>query len=154
MWFLFKGAFWFSLVLVSLPLLGPASDREQDARGDIAVAETFAALGTAVEDIRGICQRQPEVCVTGSQTLTALGFRARDGARIAYRYLDTALEEEGAIVDPAAETDQRATGTVAADTAPQTPDPTAREPDALYRAAMIAGLMLKERYSTDTPSSE
>lgn len=104
MGFLLKGAFWFSVVLLSLPLLesGDTGANEQP----VAVGETIFALGVAIEDIRSMCERHPDVCVTGGETLNALGLRARDGARIAYQYLDTALGDGSGTADPLA------TGTV------------------------------------------
>lgn len=105
MWFLIKSAFWFSVVLISLPLLGGGDSEEASSNQapPIAVGDTLAAIGVAVEDIRSICERQPAVCETGGNTLTALGHRARDGARIAYTYLDEALADSDAqLAAPAA----------------------------------------------------
>ena len=109
MGFLVKGAFWFSVVLLSLPLLD-GGESETGPAGDFEMGETISALGVAIDDIRDICLRHPDVCVTGTETLTALGHRARDGARIAHQYLDAALGETEAGSDPLA------TGTVSAST--------------------------------------
>jgi hypothetical protein len=113
MGFLVKGAFWFSVVLLSLPLLdGSESESGLPAAG-IEVGETVQALGVAIADLRAICERHPDVCETGGETLTALGLQARDGARLAYEYLDMALGEEAATeIAEAPSTDPRVTGTV------------------------------------------
>lgn len=42
----------------------------------------------AIEDLRQICARKPDVCDKGAQTLNALGLQARDGAEIAFKMLD------------------------------------------------------------------
>jgi hypothetical protein len=109
MGFLLKGAFWFSVVLLSLPLLESRETSENEQ--PLAVGETIFALGVAIEDIRSMCERHPDVCVTGGETLNALGLRARDGARIAYQYLDSALGDGNGAADPLA------TGTVLGATA-------------------------------------
>ena len=88
MWFLIKGSFWFSLVLITLPFLDADS---REALGDappLEVSESVAAAVDAFEDIRQICVRKPDICETGSETFAALGIRAKEGARIAYQFLD------------------------------------------------------------------
>lgn len=92
---LFKGAFWFSAVLLALPILESGEETpDAPSAPTIEMAETLSAIGTAVADIRAICDRHPDVCETGGETLVALGYRARDGARIAYEYLDASLAED------------------------------------------------------------
>ncbi|WP_157928803.1 DUF5330 domain-containing protein [Pararhizobium haloflavum] len=114
---LVKGAFWFSAVLLTLPIIDTSSEETgADTAPKIEMTQTLSALAVAVADIKAICERHPDVCETGGETLTALGHRARDGARIAYEYLDASLAD-GEPVETAAEgtepTDPVATGTVA-----------------------------------------
>ena len=40
--------------------------------------------------------RNPDVCETGSETFAALGIRAREGARIAYQFLDSQFAGDNA----------------------------------------------------------
>jgi hypothetical protein len=54
----------------------------------LEVGQSMAAAMEALDDIRQICVRKPEVCETGSETFAALGIRAKEGARIAYEFLD------------------------------------------------------------------
>jgi hypothetical protein len=146
--FLFKGIFWFSVVLLALPIMDGEGDGTGAAGPEVEFGATLNAIGVAVGDIRSICERQPEMCETGSETLTALGHRARDGARIAYQYLDGKLagetagsqiaaapepvpapaiagveagtdDERGVIASPALDADPRATGTVPTAFAPE-----------------------------------
>jgi hypothetical protein len=57
-----------------------------------------------------LCSEKPDVCVKGAETFSALGSRAREGARVAYTYLDTQFADDGkAKADDAVQT-----GTVAA----------------------------------------
>ncbi|MEM5473467.1 DUF5330 domain-containing protein [Hoeflea sp. AS60] len=89
MWFLIKGSFWFSLVLITLPLLDSDSREALDGAPPLEVGQSMAAAVEAFDDIRQICVRKPEICETGSETFAALGMRAKEGARIAYQFLDT-----------------------------------------------------------------
>lgn len=88
MWFLIKAAFWFALVLVLLPLTNPESEARLDSQPQVHVGQTVAAATSAIGDLSGLCTRQPDVCRTGGEAISALGARARDGALIAYQFLD------------------------------------------------------------------
>lgn len=109
MWFLLKAGFWFSAVLLVLPLFGeeqssPAGSSETVS--PLAFYETVSAMTIAVDDVRAMCERHPAVCETGGEALQALGLQARDGARIALGYLDdtfgeTAIETVPTVAEPA-----------------------------------------------------
>ena len=88
MWFLIKSAFWFAIVLMLLPLADPSADPTPNSGPRVNIGATVEAATSALDDLTGICRRRPDVCKTGGETLAALGVQARDGARIAYRYLD------------------------------------------------------------------
>ncbi|WP_315919449.1 DUF5330 domain-containing protein [Mesorhizobium sp. SP-1A] len=100
MGFLIRTAFWFSLVLLMLPL-----NIGTDASGRDAVSPLQALLAAreAVGDIAGICERKPEVCETGKSAMHTISTRARETAKIAAEMLDS----EGA-----SGTDATATGTI------------------------------------------
>lgn len=103
MWFMIKGAFWFSLVLMALPFLSQQSENDaSETTAQLDVGDSLSAALTALADIRRICERQPEVCETGGQTFAALGARARDGALIAYEFLDSRFSDTDAPTDTAA----------------------------------------------------
>jgi hypothetical protein len=80
MFFLLKAAFWFSLVLLMLPF-NPKGHSGEDTVGPI---ETLFAVRDAVADMRGMCERKPDVCKTGGAALHTIGMRAREAARIGY----------------------------------------------------------------------
>ena len=82
MGFLIRTTFWFSLVLLMLPL-------DTGAGGEtISALQTCFAAREAVSDVVGICQRKPEVCETGRAAMHTITVRAREGARIAFEMLD------------------------------------------------------------------
>lgn len=96
MWFLIKATFWFSLVLVLLPFLDPSSSQKLEYAPKVELGDTFAAANEAFQYISAICIQKPEICEKGAETFVALGHRAREGARIAYEFLDTQFAETDA----------------------------------------------------------
>lgn len=89
MWLFIKGSFWFSLVLVLLPVFsGVSSQRLADAP-PVEMSDAFAAASGAYDYLSNICAEKPDVCEKGSKTFTALGYRAKEGARVAFDYLNT-----------------------------------------------------------------
>jgi hypothetical protein len=104
MWFLFKGTFWFSMVLVLLPFLDAESSAKLEKGPNVEIGDTFTAASEAIGYMTAMCLEKPDVCQKGAETFVALGHRAREGARIAYQFLDTQFAEEGTAVakaDPA-----------------------------------------------------
>lgn len=89
MGFLIRAAFWFSLVLLALPLGGP-----QDGTPSVGAIQALLAAREAVGDVAGICERKPDVCVTGQHAMRTIGVRAREGARIAFEVLDDKLDDQ------------------------------------------------------------
>lgn len=89
MFFLFRTAFWFSLVLLILPF-GGTGDEQGDA---VSPVQAFFAASEAVSDVSGICERKPEVCEVGKSAFQTIGVRARESAKIAYELLDRQFGE-------------------------------------------------------------
>lgn len=89
MGFLIRIAFWFSLVLLALPLGGES----EAGKPSVGAVETFFAASAAINDIAGICERKPDVCVTGKAALETVGIRARESAKLAYEVLDERFGE-------------------------------------------------------------
>lgn len=94
MWFLIKGTFWFSLVLVLLPFLNAESSAKLEKGPTVELGDTFNAASEAIHYVTAMCLEKPDVCQKGAETFVALGHRAREGARIAYQFLDTQFAEE------------------------------------------------------------
>ena len=83
MGFLIRMAFWFSLVLLALPL-----DPAGEGSPGVNPGQAFFAAREAVDDLSGICERKPEVCEVGKAAMQTIGVRAREGARIAFDMLE------------------------------------------------------------------
>jgi hypothetical protein len=127
MWFLIKAAFWFTVVLVLLPVfhsdeaavpgaakvtgVEQATSARSPADPAVDIGQTVSAASEALGYITAICSEKPDVCVKGSEALTALGHRARDGARIAYELLDAQFGGEQPVREAG---DALMTGTVPA----------------------------------------
>ncbi len=95
MWFLIKGSFWFGLVLVALSVFSSESS-DNAGHPQLQLSDAFTAASGAYVYITGMCSEKPEVCSKGGETLTALGYRAREGARVAYELLDSQFRDDNA----------------------------------------------------------
>jgi hypothetical protein len=105
MGFLIRLAFWFSLVLLALPLSVGTDEAGRESVGPI---QALFAAREAVGDIAGICERKPDVCETGKSAMHTIGARAKETAKIAAAMLD----DKGAETSPDT---SLATGSVAED---------------------------------------
>jgi len=94
MWFLIKGAFWFSMGLVVLSFFNAQTQPANGNQPDIKVTDAFSAATQAYQYVSAICSEKPDVCVKGAETFTALGHRAREGAFVAYEFLDKQFAAE------------------------------------------------------------
>ena len=106
MGFLIRMAFWFSLVLLALPL-SVGSDEGHESVGPI---QALFAAREAVGDIAGICERKPDVCETGKSAMHTITARAKETAKIAAAMLD----DKGTEPETSPDT-SLATGSVAED---------------------------------------
>ncbi|TIT93900.1 MAG: hypothetical protein E5W59_05765, partial [Mesorhizobium sp.] len=95
MGFLIRMAFWFSLVLLALPLNVGTDEAGHETVGPI---QALFAAREAVGDIAGICERKPDVCETGKSAMHTIGARARETAKIA-----AAMMEDGQAGDKASD---------------------------------------------------
>ncbi|TGQ52227.1 hypothetical protein EN836_20450 [Mesorhizobium sp. M1C.F.Ca.ET.193.01.1.1] len=113
MGFLIRMAFWFSLVLLALPLsVGP----DEDGREAVGPIQALFAAREAVGDIAGICERKPDVCETGKSAMHTITVRAKETAKIAAAMLDDQQSGQPAATEAkVAETSAETTGSVAAD---------------------------------------
>ncbi|MEM1286893.1 MAG: DUF5330 domain-containing protein [Pseudomonadota bacterium] len=83
--FLIKTAFWLCLILVFLPI-----DRQVDGidQGPGAL-ETMAALQATVQDLRGFCERNADVCATGAANMETLRQKAAYSVDLLQVWLDS-----------------------------------------------------------------
>ena len=88
MFFLLRMTFWLGLVLILLP----SGSAQPNASGkEVSAAEAISAASATVGDLRGFCGRQPDACSVGSQMATAIGYKAKAGAKMLYDFLSEAL---------------------------------------------------------------
>ena len=112
MGFLIRMAFWFSLVLLALPLgIGPGEDGQQS----VGPLQALFAAREAVGDIAGLCERKPDVCETGKSAMYTITVRAKETAKIAAAMIDDKSEQAGAVGTKVADTAKMTTGSVAAE---------------------------------------
>jgi hypothetical protein len=90
MGFLIRMAFWFSLVLLALPLNVGSDETGYQSVGPI---QALFAAREAVGDIAGICERKPDVCETGKSAMHTITARAKETAKIAAAMLDDETAE-------------------------------------------------------------
>lgn len=95
MWFLIKGSAYFGLGLVALSYFSAHSD-EANGPQPFEMGSAIAAATGAYDYVSSLCVEKPDVCIKGAETFTALGYRAKEGARVAYELLDKSLADDGA----------------------------------------------------------
>ncbi len=91
--FLFRMAFWLTIVVLLLP-----SGGSPNGPSTLVIAsDAISAAKATLADARSFCERQPEACAIGSQTAVVFGHRAQAGAKMIYDYLSEHLgtENEG-----------------------------------------------------------
>ncbi len=88
MWFLIKVAFWFSVVLVIVPVLDKRSVNSFNSAPRAGFSEAVNAASQVVSHVSVICLEKPDVCIKGAKGVQALGRRAKEGVRVAYDLLD------------------------------------------------------------------
>ncbi len=87
--FLIRAAFWLSLVVLFLPA-EPGSN--EPAPGVSAFEAVSAARATAA-DLSTFCDRNPDVCATGSTALQVFAQKVRYGAHLIRGYFDGQAED-------------------------------------------------------------
>jgi hypothetical protein len=92
---LFKLGFWGGLVLLVIPIETEGQDNK------VSALQALLAARETVADIRGICERKPDVCETGGAALETIKARAAAGARMALAYIDESDPDAKPPVPPA-----------------------------------------------------
>lgn len=83
--FFIRAVFWLSVVVAFIPV--NPSDLNEDQRA-VSALETVGLAQSVVEDVAAFCTRNQGTCETGGQLFSQMGIKAREGARIAYGWLD------------------------------------------------------------------
>lgn len=102
MWFLIKTSMVFTMGLVVLSYFSSAPEVPSDSQASqLQLSQAISAATDAYGYVSALCTEKPEVCEKGSEALTALAIRAKEGARVAYQILDTQLAaQDGAKPGP------------------------------------------------------
>jgi hypothetical protein len=98
--FLFKAAFWLTVVLILLPTGGSKENAKSTAADQqISAGEAVSAASAAMSDMRQFCARQPGACAVGAQAAATLGHKAQAGAKMLYEFLSEKLgpQETGSV---------------------------------------------------------
>ena len=90
MWFLVRTSFWFSLVLLALPL-GAPDDKNGAALG---MSDALLAARAAAADLSGMCERNADTCEAGRKVASEVARRARKAAQFAAHYIDRDTQSE------------------------------------------------------------
>lgn len=87
--FFIKSFCFLTLFLVVISFFG-SSGKNNGAQPDqyMNTVEALLAVKNTVNDLGNFCERNSDTCETGKTFFGSLGERARDGARLAYEYLD------------------------------------------------------------------
>jgi hypothetical protein len=107
MFFLFRVAFWLSIVLILLP---SGSSQPGASANQVGTGEAMSAASATVTDLRQFCSRQPDACSVGTQVAMSIGYKAQAGAKMLYEFLSEKLapRETGSIASATAKTDKAA----------------------------------------------
>jgi hypothetical protein len=80
---------WVGLALAALPIFNDEASTGVKNEKGFELGDALGAAAGAISYMGSLCSEKPDVCAKGAETFAALGSRARDGARVAYTYLDT-----------------------------------------------------------------
>ena len=82
--FILRAAFWLSLVV----LLLPADPRTDAPPPSVGAFEALGAAQATIGDLTSFCDRNPDVCATGSNAFQVFAQKVRHGADILRGYFD------------------------------------------------------------------
>lgn len=86
--FVFKLIFLGFVGLALVPAIAPVSYRADAGTNEDRAApnmfELASVVGATISDIRGLCDRRPDVCETGGEMISYAASQAREGLVIAY----------------------------------------------------------------------
>jgi hypothetical protein len=80
--FLLRAAFWLSVVILLLP-----ADPQNGAQAPrVTAVEALVAARAAIADMSAFCQRNPDVCETGSAAFQVFAAKVQYSAQAIYEY--------------------------------------------------------------------
>jgi hypothetical protein len=75
--FVLRSIFWLAALVMLLP---PAESNQQAPR--VSLVHAFYATRILVQDVTGVCERNPEACETSRQALALMALKLETGADI------------------------------------------------------------------------
>jgi hypothetical protein len=90
--FIIRAAFWLTLVVAFVPVRDADLGEGQRA---VSTMETVNLAQSVVTDVSSFCARNQQTCETGGVLFSQMGLKAREGAKLAYQWLDKQVGEKG-----------------------------------------------------------
>jgi hypothetical protein len=81
--FLIRAAFWLTIVVFLLP-----ADPNTGQAPGVGAIQALTAVQATASDLSGFCDRNPDVCATGSAAFEILSEKFRTGARLIQNAFD------------------------------------------------------------------
>ena len=88
--FLLRSAFWLTIVILLIP-----ADPQSGEAPRVTVVNALMAAQATVADLGGFCDRNPDVCVTGSAAIDVFAEKAGNGVEMIYHYFGEPEDAEG-----------------------------------------------------------
>jgi hypothetical protein len=109
--FLLRSAFWLTIVILLIP-----ADPDTGEAPRVTLVNAVSAVRATVADFSGFCDRNPDVCLTGSAAIQLVGEKAEDGIELIYHYLGgTGESGAGGGIDMAPGAPEEVRGTLTTD---------------------------------------
>ncbi len=93
--FLLRSAFWLTLVILLIP-----ADPQTGEAPRVTMANAVMAVRATVADLSGFCDRNPDVCTTGSAAFQMVAEKTSDGIDLILRTIsgdEAAAPDDGGI---------------------------------------------------------
>lgn len=79
--FLLRSAFWLTIVILLIP-----ADPQSGEAPRVTVVNALMAAQATLADLGGFCDRNPDVCITGSAAIDVFTEKAGNGVEMIYQY--------------------------------------------------------------------
>jgi hypothetical protein len=91
--FLLRAGFWLSIVILMIP----ADPKTGSEAPRVTAIQALMAARATIADLSAFCDRNPDVCVTGTAAIDLFSDKAENGVRMLYRYFDENGEDATAV---------------------------------------------------------
>jgi hypothetical protein len=87
--FLLRSAFWLTIVILLIP-----ADPQFGEAPRVTVLNALTAAQATVADLGGFCNRNPDVCLTGSAAIDVFAEKAGNGVEMIYEHFGGPADDE------------------------------------------------------------